>query len=460
MKRFSLDHLAQWVKSPHRKPLILRGARQVGKSTLVKLFCQRDGYDLLELNLERVKLRQAENRETFSMQKLIDEIELLAGKEITESTILFLDEIQGQPAAIEVLRYFYEERPELRVIAAGSLLEATMLRAHLSMPVGRVEYFHLGPMTFREFLYALGEDLLVKKLDAVSLFDPPAQMVATRALELLQLYYVVGGMPEAVRIYAEERDIKAVREVHYALLQSYRDDIPKYANTQEGKRVDDVFHYAPAHLGELVVLKDISQAHSLEVRRGIELLSFTQVIHAVYHNVCSGTPLQAGKRERPLKLYFCDVGLYCTASGLTGQDLLLAEPSKVLLRGNIAEQFIAQHLAFRNPSHRFEELFFWVRDGKTSSAEVDFIVSNNGRIIPIEVKAGATGKLRSLWQFVAEKEPPYAVRFYGGSGEPLVQDVVQQVPTKSGLRNISTKLVSLPLYMVESLTRLIREMET
>lgn len=458
MKRLALEYLKAWSQSPRRKPLILRGARQVGKSTLVRLFCRDAGYDLIELNLERVKLREAENRETFSIQKVIDEIEILARKQLREDSLLFLDEIQGQPAAIEVLRYFYELRPDVRVIAAGSLLEVIMRRSQFSMPVGRVEYYHLGPMIFREFLHALDEEVLLRKLDLVSLHNPPAEMVAKRALELVNLYYLVGGMPEAVKVYAEERSLRAAREVHHSLLQTYRDDVPKYATTREGQRVEEVFQYAPAHLGQTLVFKDVSQAHSLEVREGIKLLSLAQVIHAVHHNVCSGIPLPAGKRERPIKLYFCDVGLYCTAHGIQEQEILHASSSNLLTRGNIAEQYVAQHLAFRNPSHQFEELFYWVRDGKTSSAEVDFVIAQDGAIVPIEVKSGATGKLRSLWQFVAEKEAPYAIRFHGGVGDSFLQKVSHQVQTKEGSKTVNAKLLSLPMFLVEDLGRLVGEM--
>jgi uncharacterized protein len=455
MFRFAIEDLKTWSKYPRPKPLVIRGARQVGKSTLVKIFCQEEGLELIEVNLEKNKLRELDNETTFSIGKVLSEIELITGKAIGAKSLLFLDEVQEQSLAFNRLRYFYEDAPGVRVIAAGSLLDVILDEASFSMPVGRIEYYYLGPMTFREFLIAKSEGIVLKQLASLSMTSAPSQALHERLIEILKEYYFVGGMPEAVKTYIETKDMKQVRRVQNDLLQTYRDDIPKYTKGKQGLRVKEVFDYVPANLGNAKVkFSDISATNSLHIKEAIEVLHKAQVIIKVLHSTSSGLPLAAGGDPSIMKLFFLDVGLYNAVMDVQWQNLFLADEEELLTKGNIAEQFIAQHLNQRNPRQR-NELFYWLRDGKSGAAEIDFVISLNGRILPIEVKAGSTGKMRSLWQFLAEKNMNYAVKFDLKLRDKFLSSVSQKVPAGNEVREVHCDLLALPLYSVELLADLI-----
>ena len=422
MKRLAERFLKKWYANPKRKPLVVRGARQVGKSTLVRRFCRENGIDLIEINLEIQKIHEFAKQETFNIDQAIQEIELLTNKKIVAETMLFIDEIQEQPMAISRLRYFYEQRPELAVITAGSLLETVIDPKTFRVPVGRIEYFHLGPMTFQEFLWAKGENILEETLSRGKVTGA----VFTRARQLLLEYYFVGGMPEAVLRFVESKSLLEARNVHRLLVQTYRDDIGKYAGHPE--RVLEVFNYVPKGSGRKVKYSNISEDKSRDVKMAIQALVQARVILQVRHSNCSGLPLKSSENERVFKLYFLDIGLSNYMQGMSWSDLQELGNNELINSGSMAEQFVAQHLIYRDQGLEEPNLSYWLRERHTQKAEVDFVISENSEIIPVEVKAGKRGKLRSLVSFAKEKNVNLSIRFDLKFRENLRDDNLLNLP--------------------------------
>lgn len=448
MDRNQLRDLATWLEATDRKPLVIRGARQVGKSTLVRLFAAQCHRSLIEVNLERHP-EIGSIFESMDPQGILGQIEALPGMPpVTAGSILFLDEIQAAPAAIAALRYFYEERGDLPVIAAGSLMEFALAERRLPMPVGRARYLHMGPMVFTEFLEALGETKLKAVLRA---YEPGAELgpvVHQRLLELLRRYYFVGGMPAAVDVLARTGKLAEVSAVHTDLIATYRDDFQKYARSRNLARMQHVLEFAARNVGTKVkyanVLRD---AHTSTIRQDIDLLAMARVVSKVSHTHASGLPLQADVDDSVYKLLFLDVGLMNAICGLTWKTLSGRHDVELVNDGAIAEQFVGQHLLEMLADSPSRQLTYWLREGRSSNAEVDFVVAIEGRIVPIEVKAGARGSLRSLHQFVAGKRVPLAIRF--DANPPSRQTVAATVQTAGGTMQVEYELVSLPLYLVE-----------
>ncbi|MGA7537495.1 MAG: AAA family ATPase [Steroidobacteraceae bacterium] len=442
------------MQAADRKPLIVRGARQVGKSTLVRLFAAQRHQQLIEVNLERHP-EMGSVFESMDAHAILGQIEALPNMpRATADSILFLDEIQAAPAAIGALRYFYEERRGLPVIAAGSLMEFALSERRLAMPVGRVRYLPMGPMVFTEFLDAQGEH---KLKEAIMAYEPGAQLgpiVHKRLLELLRRYYLVGGMPAAVDMLARTGKLGEVSAVHTDLIQTYREDFQKYARSRNLARMQHVLEFAARNVGTKVkyasILKD---AHSSTLRQDIELLAMARLVSKVLHTHASGLPLEADIDESVYKLLFLDVGLMNAICGLSWKTLSRWHDAELVNDGAIAEQFVGQHLLEMLADSPSRELTYWLREGRSSNAEVDFVVAIEGRIVPIEVKAGARGSLRSLHQFVAEKHVPLAVRF--DTNPPSRQTVAATVRSARGAMQVEYELISLPLYLVERMAELV-----
>lgn len=457
MQRQQLHFLQNWLQNPRRKPLVIRGARQVGKSTLVELFARQNQQKLRSINLER----HPQLSGIFAgkdPEQMIQQIEFLPKMEsISKDTLLFLDEIQAVPEAIAALRYFYEDMPELAVVSAGSLLEFALADHSFSMPVGRVQYLHMGPMTFSEFLLALGENRLYDFINSYKLNQQIGEVVHQRLLEMLRSYYFIGGMPEAVAVFAESRSYKAVNEIHSSIIETYRDDFPKYAGSRNLNRMLNVFNFAARNVGVKIKYSNISrQDQSVTIKKDIELLAMARVVSKVIHSHCSGLPLQADLEEKVYKLLFLDIGLMNAICGLDWHTLSQADEVKLINQGAIAEQFIGQHLQAMLADKPNRELNYWLREGRSSNAELDFVVALGGTIVPIEVKSGATGSLKSLHQFMGIKQVPFAVRF--DNQHPTLQQIETIIRTGDKRRQIRYPLISLPLYLVERLESLVAKL--
>lgn len=455
MQRQQLQFLQTWLKNKKRKPLVVRGARQVGKSTLVELFAQEHHVKLCNVNLERYP----ELASIFAgkdPRQILQQVEFLPKmKTISDDTLLFLDEIQAVPEAIPALRYFYEDMPDFPVISAGSLLEFALADHTFSMPVGRIQYLHMGPMTFTEFLSATGEEKLAGFIHQYELGQEIGDVIHQRLLQLLRSYYFVGGMPEAVSVFADSgHSYKAVSEVHNSIIETYRDDFPKYAGSRNLTRMLNVFNFAARNVGVKIKYSNISsQDQSVTIKKDIELLAMARVISKVVHSHCSGLPLQADTKERVYKLLFLDIGLMNAICGLDWLNIVQMDEKKMINQGAIAEQFVGQHLQAMLSDKPNRELNYWLREGKSANAELDFVVGVRGKIIPVEVKSGATGTLKSLHQFIGTKSAQLAVRF--DLNQPGQQQIDTKIKVNKKTERVQYQLLSLPLYLVERLEALV-----
>ncbi len=452
IKRILEAQLDQWFQKKPRKPMILRGARQVGKSTLARQWAANCGLRLAEVNLERHPQLDSIFRSN-DVEKILRELEVVTKVPITAPNIaLFLDEIQATPHALPALRYFYEEKPELPVLAAGSLLEFILSDHQLSMPVGRVEYLHVGPLTFMEFLGALGEDVLQKILRDFHEGKTIPAMAHERLLEKQREFLFVGGMPESVRVYQEKKSPLEVRAVHRSIVQTYQDDFVKYARREKMHvLLQKILDVLPKILGRKVKYSAISPDHrSGDVKAAIDLLIKARLLLPCYHTDCSGLPLKAGRNDRIYKLYFLDVGLFNYVCGLEWADISRLTERELIHEGGLAEQFVAQHMAYRFGGLEPPELFYWLRESRSANAEVDFVISMQQQIVPIEVKSGKSGSLKSLQQLMGQNHLTTALRF--DLNMPNTHAVTHKLTgSVHGAGDISFTLISWPLYLVEKL---------
>lgn len=440
MWRKALQYLEEWHGRPagQRKPLVMRGARQVGKSYLARDFAHRHGLTLLEINLEKEP----------ALARLLDPPDVATRRRLLEAhfrrpldakALVFLDEIQAAPAAFSRLRYIYEEMPDVHVLAAGSLLEFALAELEHSVPVGRVEYLHLGPMGIEEFLLARGDTAWVELLRDWKPKDPTVvEPFHDRLLEATRDYGWVGGMPEAVSLYAEGKDFLGVERIHRSVLDSFRDDFAKYRKRVPLERLQRLFAEIPAHLGAKWVHARVEPgARADAVNSALGALCAARVAHRVYHSSGNGVPLAAERKTRSFKVLFLDVGLAGAQLGVRITDLPAAETMFRINEGALAEQWVGQHLLDLRPPHAGPELHYWAREKVGSEAEVDFLWAHGMRVVPVEVKAGKRGKLKSLQVFLDEKRSKLGVRF-------------------STMRpGLERNVLHLPFYMVEQLPRLV-----
>ena len=448
MKRSMENQLTRWLQKPRRKPLVIRGARQVGKSTLVQNFARLQGLKLAEINLEKHGNLNGIFG-TNDLDIIIPELELLARTSLRqENTLLFLDEIQSTPYAIAALRYFREEMPQLPVVAAGSLLEFVLAKHDFSMPVGRVEYLHLGPMTFEEFLLAMGDDMLLSYVEGFQLSQPLPQTAHEKLLQRQRQYLYIGGMPESILAFCESSSLLNTRDVHRSIIQTYQDDFAKYSREPTLSRIHTVFNAITRTVGGKVKYANISREdRAKDLKQAIELLTKARLLLPTYHSSCSGIPIKSGINEKIYKLYFLDIGLLNYLNGLEWSHISALDERTLLNEGALAEQFIAQHLAYRFEGLEPPDLFYWLREGKTGNAEVDFVTSTGKTIVPIEVKAGKSGTIKSLQQFAIDKKATLTCRF--DLNPPNVQELSYRARQKQQVQTVNYKLLSLPLYLVD-----------
>lgn len=455
MYRNSEKHLQQWLVKKRRKPLVIRGARQVGKSTLVRNFAKNHDLILLEINLEK-HFRLETIFAELNISQISRELSAIVKTEIhsIKNALLFLDEIQATPSAIQALRYFFEDIPDLPVIAAGSLLEFTLADHHFSMPVGRIEYLHLGPMSFTEYLIAKDEKFLLDLITHYELADDISDNAHAQLNHLQREYMLIGGMPEAVLTYLESEQIEQVQSVQDSIIYTYQDDFAKYARQKDLIRLHSVFNYIPRSVGKKVKYSNILPDElSRNVRQTIALLNYAGVISTVYHSHCSGVPLRAEIDEQTYKLLFLDIGLMNRICGLREVDLHSMSDRDLVNEGALAEQFIGQQLLTCLLPQQKPELFYWLREKKAGNAEVDFVVTNGQQVIAVEVKAGKSGTLKSLLQFNYLKKSPVSIRF--DLNKPSNQKITHELRQEKKVVSVTYHLLSLPLYLVEQSNQLL-----
>jgi uncharacterized protein len=430
--RKATENLKEWAKRNDRKPLIIRGARQVGKTTLVNGFA-KDFDQYIYLNLE-----EPQDADIFESNEVFDKL-LTAiffyknSRREGRRTLIFIDEIQYSAKSVKQLRYFYEKSPDLYVIAAGSLLE-TVFDADIHFPVGRVEYLYLQPFSFDEFLRAVDETSAADILSQI----PFPDYAFNKLRDLFHLYVLTGGMPEIVKKYAQTRDILQLSRLYEALIVSYLDDVEKYADSEkEAKILRHIIRNAFLEAGNRIKFNNFAKSNyqSREVAEAIAILEKTHLLSLIYPTTAVELPIVADKKKSP-KLQVLDTGFINYFAGIQ-HDLFSASEIQDVYKGRIAEHITAQQLktVYDSP---LANLHFWVREKKQSSAEVDFIISHKGKLIPVEVKSGTTGRLRSLHQFMDRAEHNLGVRIFGGDFS------IQQAKTIAGK---SFYLMNLPYFL-------------
>ncbi len=431
-KRILLNKLVEWKSSLYRKPLVLRGARQVGKTTLINLFSS-NFIQYIYLNLDDV-IDKKIFEETAGFDKTIEAIFFLKNADRNQKdTLIFIDEIQNSPEAVKLLRYFYEKTPDICVIAAGSLLEP-LIDEHISFPVGRVDYLVLHPFNFEEFLLAKGEQNIIDVWNSKVIPD----FAHDKLTELFKIYSLIGGMPAVVKSYITENNLHLVKNIIFNLVTSYKDDVEKYA--KKNSKIDLIRHLidnAFYHAGERIKFNGFGNTNyrSREVGEAFRILEKALLLKLIYPTTKAVLPLISDRKKSP-KLQLLDTGLVNYSCGIE-KDIYQAKDISTVFKGRISEQIIGQELISLESSPE-SNLVFWTREKKQSDAEVDFLVKSNNMIIPVEVKSNVAGHLKSLNQFIDETGCDTAVRFYSGKFE------IVNAFTSKGKK---FRLLNLPYYL-------------
>jgi predicted AAA+ superfamily ATPase len=447
--RNALYELEQWLTQKNRKPLVLRGVRQSGKTWLVRELAKSKNLQLIEINFEnRPELRSLfVSNDPKSVWSSLET--LLPSAAERTNCLLFLDEVQTVPEMLAKLRWFYEILPDLAVIAAGSLLDFVLHDHTFSMPVGRVQFFYLEPLSFCEFLQADQQHMLVEYLKKIALHDQIPEAIHQSLMQAIDNYALVGGMPEAVQSWVDEHSFLRVNQIHRDLLTAYQNDFAKYPTRIAPERLHEVMLGVSRMLGKKFTYAHVNpDVKSQTIGNAVSLLMLARVVHKVQAVAADGVPLGAKPKQKYFKIILCDVGLVNVNIGISLSQL---KPLSLTNNGEIAEQLAGQMLRknflyFQDPA-----LYYWQREGQ-SNAEIDYVIQFHDKIIPVEVKAVSGNTLRSLHYFMHVRQLKFAVRIYG--------DTLSITPIETKLSTgevVSYSLLSIPFYLIEELPRLLED---
>ena len=437
MKRDVEASLIQWKSDPRRRPLIVRGARQVGKTYTLSLF-GREHFERVHLvNFEKTPEVRAFFEPDLDPKRIVKDLSLHYDTEILPGkSLLFFDEIQQCPKAIMALRYFYEEMPELHVIAAGSLLEFALRREDFRMPVGRVEYLWMKPVSFGEFLDATGHGLLRREIQNLELKQNLSPALHQKLTFLVKEYGWVGGMPAVVEEFVNGGSPLRVKEIQDALVNTFRDDFGKYASLARHQYLEKVFLSAPKMVGKRFKYSRIDvNEQTRDIKQAFELLLDAGLFYKIRHTPASGLPLEAGASEKKFKIIFLDIGLVTRRFGLP-YETYRSEDLTLLHEGLFSEQWAGQELLAMQSPKEEGQLYFWTREERNSAAEVDYLFVSGTEICPLEVKSSSPGRLKSLRLFMKEHKSKIGIRV---SSLPL---------------DFKDGLLSVPFYAIERLPAL------
>lgn len=411
MKRDLLKNLIEWKKSNSRKPLILRGARQVGKSWLVREL-GKEFNSFIEINFEKNNDFCALFEKNLNVKEIIINIKNYFGQEIIENkTLIFFDEIQICPKAIVALRYFYEDLPDLYIIAAGSLLEFEL--ENISVPVGRVSFIYVKPLSFGEFLVAQGKEhlrnLLLNKKDNS---EPLNKLIHDQLIKEVKNYTLIGGMPEVVKEFINSNhNYNNCIQIQSDLIETYKSDFKKYAKKHQIKYLELILNSSVIQLGAKFKYSKVSkEIKSRDLSNALELLEMAGLLHKVYHSSSNGIPLKAEINIKKFKLLFFDIGLALRLLDTDYKNLVFSDDITLINSGAIAELFTGLELLNYQDFRRKAELFYWHRESSSSNAEIDFVIQKNNSIIPIEVKSNLKGNMKSLKIFMEEKKSQFGLK--------------------------------------------------
>lgn len=451
MERISSNYLNTWLTSSDRKPLIIRGARQVGKTWLVRQLAKTSKKQLIELNFEKQPSYASLFTSNDPQQILLNLSTVFNQKIDTKNSLLFLDEIQTMPELFSKLRWFAEDLPELPVIAAGSLLEFALAEHSFSMPVGRISYMHLEPLSFEEFLLAHDKKSLYQYLETYDLKTEVPKVIHEQLTTLFKEYLLIGGLPAVVSNWISERSLSRVNQIQNDLLATYRDDFSKYKGRIATERLDEVMMSIPKMLGQKFVFSRVNKAiPSTTIKQVLDLLEKARLGHRVQSSSANGVPLAAEIKEKYFKEIFIDIGLCSTALGLNLNQINSLDDITMINSGGVAEQVVGQLLRTIEAPYIEPSLYCWHREEMGSSAEIDYVIQHGSKVIPIEVKAGSTGSLKSLHLFMGLKKFPIALRI--NSDYPNKTNV--DVKDHAG-NSIQYHLISIPFYLIGQIHRLL-----
>ncbi|OHB74654.1 MAG: hypothetical protein A2Z34_04670 [Planctomycetes bacterium RBG_16_59_8] len=437
MKRAIEQFLDRWKGDVRRLPLLVRGARQVGKSHTIAAFGRRAFANLVTVNFEQYP-HFKRCFQTLNPREIIQNIALLAKSDIRRDTLLFLDEIQACPEAITALRYFHEQLPEIPVIGAGSLLEFAIASEDFRTPVGRIQYLFMTPLSFGEFLDATGNGMARTAIAEAAANGSVNPAVHDHLLTLVKKYFIVGGMPAVVAEYVATGDLRKCLQLQASIAQTFQDDFGKYASRAKHKHLQKIFLAAPKLVGRKFKYSHVDPlTQSRELKEALELLESAGILYRVKRTSGAGIPLEAGANERHFKIVVLDIGLMQNLCGLPG-DFVPSNDVSDLHAGAAAEQFVAQELLAHQDPFRAPRLYYWAREARNSGAEVDYLTAFGPSPLPIEVKAGKSGALRSMHLYLQSHPGQMGVR-------------ISQHPF-----DLRPPLLSVPFYAVETLPAIMR----
>jgi predicted AAA+ superfamily ATPase len=404
--------LQQWSSEKYRKPLMLRGARQVGKTTAVRNLGKRFTY-FIEINFENKDHAVAKTifAQHSNPQIICSKLAALFGKPITAGeTLLFFDEVQNCTDAISALRYFYEEMPELHVIAAGSLLEFA-LEEIPSFGVGRIDSMFMYPFSFSEFLCATGHETWIRLIDEATSEAPVSDAIHEKIVEQLKYFLIIGGMPEVVAEFVRTHDFLRCQKILNSLLISFRNDFAKYKKRIPAARINEVFSSVAQQAEGKFVYEHVSQKlNNDQVKKSLELLLMAGLCYQVTHSSADGIPLGAGINPKYRRIIPFDTGIYQRILNLDISGILFANDFDTINKGAVAEIFAGCELKKTASCYSDNELYCWVREKKNADAQIDFVIQCGETIVPVEVKSGKQGKMQSMWVFLEEKKLKEGIR--------------------------------------------------
>jgi len=437
MKRDIEIILGAWKDDSHRRPLLVRGARQIGKSYTVTGFGQKAFDEQVIINFEQ----HPEYKECFATldpKEIVENISLLQKKDIIPGhTLLFLDEIQECPKAITALRYFYEQMPQLHVIGAGSLLEFALASEDFKMPVGRIQYLYMQPLSFGEFLDAMGENKIRQFIKEYRIDKPLNRAIHEHLISLVKKYTVLGGMPAVLAEYLSSGNLNKCQQIQTVIIQTYRDDFGKYASKVKHKYLQKIFYAIPKLVGNKFKYSNVdTQTQSRDLKEALELLEQAGIAYRVKRTSGEGLPLEANVKERHFKVIFLDIGLMQNICGIN-IETLFAEDLMEVNAGAVAEQFVGQEILAYQDKFQDASLYYWAREARNSSAEVDYLITCGSLVIPVEVKHGKTGSLRSMHLYLEKYKSLKGVR-------------ISSLPFSGSL-----PIISVPFYAIESLIQIV-----
>ena len=441
LPRSAYQPLLKWKNNPNRKVLLLRGARQVGKTYLIRKL-GKEFKRYLEVNLiEQTKLRAVFTSGNLDPDQIIESLGAYFGESIIDGeTLLFIDEIQACPEAITALRFFYEKRPKLHVVATGSLLEFA-LEDTSSFGVGRIEYLYIYPLSFKEFLISQREELLLAQIEKADHNRPLLDPLHVKSLNLLRTFLQIGGLPEVVSTYSSTKDLFLCFKLLANLLIAYEDDFSKYKKRLSIEALSETFRSTALQAGKKFIYSHAYRdANVKTVSRALELLLKAGVVNKVYHSSANGFPLGGEIDIRKFKTCPVDVGVFNKLSGLNLTDLAMLDPLQLINKGTLAEVYVGLEILYNKNDTSKGQLYYWHREAKSSNAELDYVIEVDHQIVPIEVKSSFKGAMHSMHQFLKEKNLNLGIRISTENFSKL------------------DKIATIPLYAVMEIERVVRRL--